>query len=207
MAELDSRAYRPCVKCGAADRRPSGGCKACARASRAADKAANPEKFKAWRATYYASNRNKEHAYSADYRLANPDAHKAWRAANPGRGSALKAAWREANPERTRATDAARLAANPGLSRIYTQNRKARERANGGTLSPGLAGKLFRLQKGKCACCGQPLGDKYHMDHILPILLGGPNEDWNIQLLRQRCNQQKHAKHPVDFMQSRGFLI
>ena len=21
------------------------------------------------------------------------------------------------------------------------------------------------------------------------------------------CNQQKHAKHPVDFMQSRGFLL
>jgi 5-methylcytosine-specific restriction endonuclease McrA len=86
-------------------------------------------------------------------------------------------------------------------------NRKARERANGGILSVGLAEKLFELQKGKCACCGQPLGEKYHMDHILPIVLGGPNEDWNIQLLRQRCNQQKHAKHPVDFMQSRGFLL
>jgi hypothetical protein len=25
--------------------------------------------------------------------------------------------------------------------------------------------------------------------------------------LRSRCNQQKHAKHPVDFMQERGFLL
>jgi 5-methylcytosine-specific restriction endonuclease McrA len=52
-----------------------------------------------------------------------------------------------------------------------------------------------------------PLGDNYHIDHIMPLALGGSNTDDNIQLLRQRCNNQKCAKHPVDFMQSRGFLL
>lgn len=56
-------------------------------------------------------------------------------------------------------------------------------------------------------CCGLPLGDNYHIDHIMPLALGGSNTDDNIQLLRQRCNNQKCAKHPVDFMQSRGFLL
>lgn len=46
-----------------------------------------------------------------------------------------------------------------------------------------------------------------HLDHIVPVAMGGPNIDENIQLLRQRCNNQKHSKHPVDFMQQRGFLL
>ena len=37
--------------------------------------------------------------------------------------------------------------------------------------------------------------------------LGGLNADSNMQLLRAECNLQKSAKHPVDFMQSRGFLL
>lgn len=55
--------------------------------------------------------------------------------------------------------------------------------------------------------CGKPLGDAYHLDHVMPLALGGSNTDDNMQLLRDRCNLQKHAKHPVDFMQERGFLL
>lgn len=89
----------------------------------------------------------------------------------------------------------------------HGHNRRARKRSSGGVISPGLARKLFKLQSGKCACCGLSLGGDYHMDHIMPIAMGGPNEDRNIQLLRAACNIQKTAKHPVDFMQSRGFLL
>jgi 5-methylcytosine-specific restriction endonuclease McrA len=45
------------------------------------------------------------------------------------------------------------------------------------------------------------------MDHIIPLALGGTNTDDNIQLLRAKCNKQKGAKHPIDFMQQRGFLL
>jgi 5-methylcytosine-specific restriction endonuclease McrA len=93
------------------------------------------------------------------------------------------------------------------LWRTHKQNRNAKKRGNGGTLSRGLSEKLFKLQGGKCACCALPLGKNFHLDHIMPIALGGPNIDSNIQLLRPRCNIQKKAKHPVDFMQSRGFLL
>ena len=85
--------------------------------------------------------------------------------------------------------------------------RKIRILSNKGVLTNGLTAKLFVLQKGLCPCCAQPLGDNYHLDHIMPLALGGSNTDDNIQLLRQRCNRQKHAKHPIDFMQSRGFLL
>jgi len=112
-----------------------------------------------------------------------------------------------ANRERVKAKNDAWHAANPEKRRIQQQNRESRKRANGGKLSPDLASKLFILQKGKCPCCNKPLGDDFHLDHIIQIKLGGSNTDDNIQLLRQRCNQQKQAKHPVEFMQSRGFLL
>ena len=113
-----------------------------------------------------------------------------WQKANPQKANAKSAKWREANPE---------------SRRIYQQNR--RERANGGKLSHGIAAKLFNLQRGKCTCCGKPLGNDFHLDHIVPLSLGGTNTDDNMQLLRARCNLQKNKKHPVDFMQLRGFLI
>lgn len=100
------------------------------------------------------------------------------------------------------------LKANPELHRIQIQNRRAKQRASGGKLSKGLADRLFSLQRGKCACgCKQPLGTDYHLDHIMPLALGGSNTDGNIQLLRSKCNHQKSSKHPVDFMRQRGFLL
>jgi 5-methylcytosine-specific restriction endonuclease McrA len=91
--------------------------------------------------------------------------------------------------------------------RIYRANRRARELEAGGTLSKGLRTKLFDLQRGKCACCGKPLGNDFHLDHIVPLKLGGSNTDDNIQLLRAACNMQKGAKDPIEFMQSRGNLL
>lgn len=127
------------------------------------------------------------------YRAANPDKVKSYRAANAEKRNAQYAKWAAANPEAVR---------------VIKQNRRARKLENGGRLSKGVAEKLYSLQRGKCACgCKQPLGDDYHLDHIMPIALGGTNTDDNIQLLRAKCNLQKNAKHPVDFMQQRGFLL
>lgn len=95
---------------------------------------------------------------------------------------------------------------NPEARRIYNRNRRAINRATG-KLSTSLAAKLFKLQRGKCACCGEPLGADYHLDHIMPLALGGSNTDDNAQLLRARCNLQKNAMHPVEFMRQRGFLL
>ena len=130
-----------------------------------------------------------------------------WRAMNREKLLAAGLAYRAANREFVNSRAAAWKAANPEKRRIQDQNRRSHKRANGGKLSQGLSAKLFILQKGKCPCCKQPLGDDFHLDHIVPLALGGSNTDDNIQLLRKQCNLKKHAKHPVDFMQSRGFLL
>lgn len=156
----------------------------------------NPEKVKAIKAGWSEKNREKERARCA-----------AWRNANRGKARAASSSWRTANIERARANSSSWYELNPLRRRIYEQNRRARKRANGGVLSKNISEKLFFLQRGKCACCGLPLGNDYHLDHIMPVALGGVNEDWNVQLLRGLCNNQKSAKHPVEFMQARGFLL
>lgn len=130
------------------------------------------------------------------YALNNKEKRKAtsthWYAKNAARVKQVGLAYRKANPDRVKAT-----------KKRYNENKIAR-----GKLSPYLYVKLFKLQKGMCACCGKLLdGVGDHMDHKMPLALGGTNTDDNIQLLHQRCNNQKSSKHPIDFMQSMGFLL
>lgn len=171
-------------------------CKAC-RAMYAHEWAIlNPEKKRATASAWRAANYEKMRARMAQYYAENSVSIKARIAKQyPQNAEILKAKskkWRAENPE---------------AKRIQDQNRRARKRENGGVISRGLSERLFTLQRGKCACCGKPLGDNYHLDHIMPIALGGSNTDDNIQLLRAFCNQSKRAKHPIDYMQSKGFLL
>lgn len=131
---------------------------------------------------------------------------KEYKDKNPEKASQYRRVWREKNPGKTEESILAWQSSNREKLRIYCHNRRAKIR-DGGKLSSSLADKLYRLQKGKCACCGKPLGDNYQIDHIMPIALGGTNTDNNIQLLRAKCNRQKSASHPVDFMRHKGFLL
>lgn len=91
------------------------------------------------------------------------------------------------------------------------RNRKARERAAVGKLSKGIRKSLHEVQRGKCPVCKSKLildgSKKCHIDHVIPLSAGGTNTDDNVQLLCFECNVSKGAKHSVDFMQSRGFLL
>lgn len=186
-------------------------CKACGKVADAKWLAANPEKAKARNAKWYAENTDKKRAIDAARWAANPEKSRVqsakWATANPEKVRAMGDRYRAANPDKVKANIIKWKASNPETVRNYWRTRRARKLGNGGNLSAGLADKLFKLQRGMCPCCGEPLGDDYHLDHIMPLSLGGANRDDNIQLLRAKCNNYKRAKHPVDFMQSRGFLI
>lgn len=173
-------------------------CKACAKIARNTHYAANADQEKAAAAVYRAANPEKEKIYTANA--------KAKYAANPEVRARRKAS-RSANKERNKISGAKWRKANPDSHRISNHNRRVKARAEGGKLSKGLRTRLFALQQGKCPCCGQPLGKDAHLDHIQPISLGGSNADENMQLLTAFCNLSKGAKNPVDFMQSRGFLL
>lgn len=173
--------------------------------------ASNRETILAQQREYYRSNREKVNASNEKWKIENPEKvasiKKKWARENPEKVSASKKKWREKNPGKAADMSRKWRAANPEKAKIMVLNRIARRRASAGNLSPGLADKLFKLQRGKCACCGLPLGSDYHLDHIMPLALGGSNTDDNIQLLRAKCNLRKSAKHPIDFMQQKGLLL
>jgi len=66
--------------------------------------------------------------------------------------------------------------------------------------------KLKSLQQNKCPVCKCELV-KHHLDHIVPISKGGKHEFDNLQLLCPTCNLNKHAKDPLDFMRTKGYLL
>jgi 5-methylcytosine-specific restriction endonuclease McrA len=154
-----------------------------------------------------------ETAVSKAYRKANPNkviAHNAaHRAANREKGKATAVAWRAANREKSRADSAAYRVANPVKRRAFQANRRARKRQAGGMYSAADIAALLRLQRGKCAhsWCGKSVAKGYHVDHILPLFLGGSNDRRNLQILCRPCNQEKHAAHPIDFAQLHGLLL
>ncbi|MCR4319712.1 MAG: HNH endonuclease [Candidatus Brocadiaceae bacterium] len=186
-----------CEKCIATtERYKSGRCKVCHKVSVKKYKTANHNLILGSGAEYRRNNKEKVAKTAKAWRDANKqkqnDASKKWAAKNPERVKQLKVSWNAVNKQKIRA---------------QKENRRSRKLGNGGVLSDGLGKRLFCLQRGKCACCGKPLGDDYHLDHRMPLVLGGSNTDENMQLLTKLCNLQKSVKHPIDFMQGRGFLL
>ena len=120
-------------------------------------------------------------------------------------------AWKEAHPERRKQHNAnyyrAAKAKNPLMMRTRRSQRRARERQAGGTFTAEQLTTLYGRQRGKCVGCRQALGGKFHADHVIALAAGGSNGISNIQLLCETCNRSKGVKHPIAFMQQRGFLL
>lgn len=207
----DTATKKVCKKCGGSDFDNSRHCKACRKLYAESWRAKNPDYAKAHQIGYYEKNKTVILEKQAAYAQENPEKYKAkkakYREKNRDSVKAGVAAWKAKNRERVSAVNAAWRAENPHANKIKAQKRRARKTQSPGALSKGLIAKLIKLQMGKCPCCKQPLGENFHVDHIIPLALEGENTDSNIQLLRAECNQKKHAKDPIEFMQSRGFLL
>lgn len=195
----------------------------------------NSDRIKAANASYRAANKGTTKIYAAAYRAKNAallsEKDKEYRAKNvdvmrakgaayykinaarkaekydPKEQSARNAAYYVANRDALRAKNNAWSKANRGSARTRKQNRRAREKNAGGKLSPNISATLLKRQRGRCTSCFAMAGSNYHLDHIMPLALGGANEDKNMQILCASCNCSKGQKHPVEFMQSRGFLL
>lgn len=67
-------------------------------------------------------------------------------------------------------------------------------------LPKGTVAKKMEQQRGLCVYCSAELSISFHVDHIMPLALGGEHAPSNIQLLCPSCNCKKGAKHPDEFL-------
>ena len=189
----------------------------------------NKDELRAYKAAWRAKNREKMRAYYAEYRSKNRDTIRVNQAKYYKKETTkerLRAYHRElrvVDPERARKRQNAYYARNkkvclerikeqrlkkPQQYRAYDHMRRARRKGAGGKFTAQDVAEIRTMQRGKCAYCKTLLSRiKEHVDHIMPIALGGTNNRSNIQLLCAPCNLQKHARHPVVHAQSLGLLL
>lgn len=80
--------------------------------------------------------------------------------------------------------------------RVYRQNHKLENTLSARARHAKRKGKVIKEEitnwgKGICGICDGDLGDKFEMDHILPISKGGEHKASNIQLAHRYCNRSK----------------
>lgn len=171
---------------------------------------ANPDKVLAKQRAYVERNKERvlesKRAYNAKYSSENATYCREYKKKNAAAIAEYNKQYRRNNPDAVRNALQRWRASNKDRTLIHATNRKARK--SGGRLSNDIAARLMQAQRGACPCCRADLSTTgHHLDHIMPLALGGTNTDDNVQLLCPPCNLSKHAKHPVDFMQQRGYLL
>jgi 5-methylcytosine-specific restriction endonuclease McrA len=54
---------------------------------------------------------------------------------------------------------------------------------------------IYERDGGKCRSCGEDVpAASFELDHIVPLVLGGPHVWSNLQVLCMPCNRRKHAR-------------
>lgn len=100
-------------------------------------------------------------------------------------------------------------AKNPDKVVAQNNRRRAAKLKVGGSYDSEDISTILRRQKYKCAECGVSVKKRKdrHVDHIMPLSLGGKNEASNLQVLCVSCNCSKGAKHPIDWAKQNGRLV
>jgi hypothetical protein len=167
-------------------------CKVCLKKYLATWRENNKDKRKATVDKYRANNRDKCNEAVKKSNQKHPETQRNWVNKNREKVQQIKRDWAARHPHQNK--------------EIKANNRSKRRGASGNFTKQQIYDLLVK-QKHKCACCKISISNKYHRDHIIPIALNGNNEIYNIQLLCKQCNLSKGAKHPIDFMQTKGFLL
>lgn len=119
----------------------------------------------------------------------------------------VHAVWRESNRELARKHSSEWAAKNPLGRKAHRHAYRARKVGAAGRHTAADIAWLLAAQRERCAACGSSLKDGYHVDHVLPLALGGSNDKLNLQLLCPTCNCKKGSKDPLVFAASIGRLV
>ncbi len=72
----------------------------------------------------------------------------------------------------------------------------------------GLKQKLMRRQDRTCAYCGyRRIASSLDIDHIVPVVRGGSNDESNLQVICRSCNQRKGMQTDEEFRARYASLV
>ena len=161
---------------------------------------ANKKRVSEYNKFYQESKKESIAKAKREYRIKNKDqitkSRRVYLQENKTKLAESKRLWRVANPEKAASID---------------RNRRARKSKSNGVHTHNEVMAIYLLQRGLCANCKTKLFksgcNKFHIDHIVPLALGGGNDKGNIQCLCPHCNLTKGAKHPCIWASENGRLL
>jgi 5-methylcytosine-specific restriction endonuclease McrA len=203
----------PCIRGHVSERyTKGGGCTKCRSNANKLHRFNNPEEFSAYQRNYVRKNKERKISYDAIRYQENKeklaDYQKKYYQENKEKCLARGVRHYQENKEKY--DDYARKWRKENIDslRVHRRNRKLRVKNAEGTHGVKDIKRILKLQKRTCAACYTKFkGDDYHVDHIVPLALGGSNWASNIQMLCPPCNMSKGAKAPEVFYAERGFLL
>jgi hypothetical protein len=193
----------------------------------------NEEKRLATTRLRYQKNKERLHKLSKIWRKNNPDKVAAMkkrhyqkykeiisqkkkheRLSNPVLASEKRKKYVDAHRNLIRTINKRAALKSPEKTKQYKRNRKARIRGARGTVSTKLVADLMAAQGNVCVCCNSKISEnpvsnerKAHLDHIMPICLGGKHSIENLQWLCEPCNLEKGGLHPDEWAKRKSLLL
>lgn len=158
-------------------------CKSCERTASLEYEEANREKRRKEKRDFYQVNLEKELQRKRDFYAANMDKEKA-----------RAAAWREANREYLREKDRKHAKDNPAYFVYKTQKRHTAKLKRTPPWLTEEQLKLILVEYELAAWCSSVMGEKYNVDHIVPLqgkTVSGLHVPWNLRVIPAKDNFKK----------------
>lgn len=151
--------------------------------------------------------RKERYESDPDERARNLRVAKEWHKANRAKRLQHKQKWYQNNKEQHHLGVKEWQKKNPEKVKIIRAAKRARRAKAPGTYKVDDILAIKARQRHRCAYCRKRLDDRFHIDHIVPIALGGTNWPRNLQLTCPPCNLGKSAKEPTRFAREIGLLV
>jgi len=142
-------------------------CKPCLAADRRRRYAADPERFREQVYRWNRANRDRVNGHIRAYRHRSPTFQ--------ARQRQMWNAW-----------------AREHRSQLQEAQQRRRAAARGSQVEPVDRAAIIARDDGTCYLCGsRPKGRDLTLDHVIPLMLGGPHAAWNLRVACRRCNSRK----------------